>query len=371
MFLTLNPSYQRTLRGNVEILTIYQTHVILKVLILLDNLISDFSPLAGLTSLHTLRIERNWGRDISSLDSLNLTDFRYDQVCELPPVGPPVVSRIEGRNFPSVFQAWDHIKNKINVDEATASHDLYFGASFDLWWVTTSTEPYGLAKTFVGDLKRASEMHQRLIDYNANMLFLVEIRIHNHLWSSAFPPDSNFWLRDNNNQIIHNQNGINLINFLNPDVQDLIVDRIVAIEQCGLFDGIMLDGFAWNAIGFVDYHLHSATDAEIIAATTRIFRETRSRVRDDFLILVNANRTKPTAYAEYVNGSFMETEQDHPNGYTYRGLSDIEDALLWNEENLRSPQINCLEGEGIGTESPDSSNNRRWMRVFTTMGLTL
>ncbi len=190
MFLTLNPSYQRTLRGNVEILTIYQTHVILKVLILLDNLISDFSPLAGLTSLHTLRIERNWGRDISSLDSLNLTDFRYDQVCELPPVGPPVVSRIEGRNFPSVFQAWDHIKNKINVDEATASHDLYFGASFDLWWVTTSTEPYGLAKTFVGDLKRASEMHQRLIDIMPICFFLlksVSTTIYGHLHFPLIP----------------------------------------------------------------------------------------------------------------------------------------------------------------------------------------
>ena len=48
----------------------------------------------------------------------------------------------------------------------------------------------------------------------------------------------------------------------------------------------------------------------------------------------------------------------------------IEDTLHWAETHLRSPQINCLEGEGIGTEPPDSPNNLRWMRLFTTMSLT-
>ena len=38
---------------------------------------------------------------------------------------------------------------------------------------------------------------------------------------------------------------------------------------------------------------------------------------------------------------------------------------------MREPQINCLEGWGIPTEPPDSENNRRWMRLFTTMSLTL
>ena len=43
---------------------------------------------------------------------------------------------------------------------------------------------------------------------------------------------------------------------------------------------------------------------------------------------------------------------------------------MWAEEHLREPQINCLEGWGIGTEPPDSPENQQWMRVFTTMGLT-
>ena len=52
------------------------------------------------------------------------------------------------------------------------------------------------------------------------------------------------------------------------------------------------------------------------------------------------------------------------------GLIEIENTLLWAEENLRQPQVNCLEGWGVFTEAPDSPINRRWMRVFTTMSLT-
>ncbi|MYE91620.1 hypothetical protein F4X33_21785 [Candidatus Poribacteria bacterium] len=113
----------------------------------------------------------------------------------------------------------------------------------------------------------------------------------------------------------------------------------------------------------------------MIQAHLNIFRRVREQVRDDFLIVINTNRSKATRFAEYVNGTFMETGADdlggNPGGYTRDGLVEIEDTLTWSEKNLRSPQINCLEGWGIPTEPPDGPNNRRWMRVFTTMSLTL
>jgi hypothetical protein len=49
---------------------------------------------------------------------------------------------------------------------------------------------------------------------------------------------------------------------------------------------------------------------------------------------------------------------------------EIESTLLWAEENLRKPRSNWLEGYGVGHKAPDSPTNKRWMRVFTTMGLT-
>ena len=108
----------------------------------------------------------------------------------------------------------------------------------------------------------------------------------------------------------------------------------------------------------------------MIQAYFNILREIRQQVRDDFLIIVNANYTKPTRFAEFINGIFMETHKDHPGGYSHPWLMTLEDTLSWAETNLRKPRINCLQGDGIGIEPPDSRNNLRWMRLFTTLSLT-
>ena len=66
----------------------------------------------------------------------------------------------------------------------------------------------------------------------------------------------------------------------------------------------------------------------------------------------------------------METTRDLDSGFSNDRLAEIEDALIWFEENVREPKINCVQGQGISTERPDSPTNKRWMRVFTTMSLT-
>ena len=105
-------------------------------------------------------------------------------------------------------------------------------------------------------------------------------------------------------------------------------------------------------------------------ARDNILTGIREAVREDFLILVNTNRRKITRTGWAINGTFMETLRDYAGGYTHDGLIEIESTLLWAEENLREPRVNCLEGWGIKGEPPDSAANRRWMRVFTTMSLT-
>ena len=127
------------------------------------------------------------------------------------------------------------------------------------------------------------------------MVFLANFQIHNHFVTDAFPPNSDFWLRDAQGQIVKNSYGEYLIDFLKPEVQDLHARRIVAVARCGPFDGVMIDGFLGNATGFVGRQFYEATDEEIIQATLNIIRTARSQVRDDFLIIVNANDTKPTA----------------------------------------------------------------------------
>ena len=349
-----------------------------------NNQIVDFSPLANLVNLQELWINHNFGTDISPLQGLNLTDFRYDEVCDIEPLPPLVRERMESRSFPSVFQAWDDVAglDHLTREQRNVLHDLHWFSwipSNTLYWDTTSTQPtYGLATSFAGDLAEVREIRQRRLAQNPNMVFLRQIQLHSdhsHRRSEAFPPSSDFWLRDAQGQILRNSVGEHLINFLKPEVQDLLIKRIIAVERCGVFDGIMLDNFNGNGKYFVGRErFHHATDEEIIQAYLNIFQAVRSQVRNDFLILINTNRSKATRYTEYINGTFMETGADdlgdNPGGYTRRGLVEIEETLSWSEENLRSPQINCLEGWGIPTEPPDSPDNRRWMRVFTTMSLT-
>ncbi len=345
----------------------------LTTLILTHNQVGDLTPLANHPNLEKLYIRDNLVADFSPLNGLNLIELEYDEPCDIEPLLPPVRERIESRSFPSVFQAWDDIVglDHLTSDQRHALHDLHWSPFFGLGWRKTAAEPtYGVATSLAGDLAHAREVRQRRLDQNSNMVFLVEVRLHNHFTPEAFPPDSDFWLRDAQGQIVRNSVNEYLIDFLKPEVQDLLAKRIIAIARCGLYDGVFLDGFFLNGTGFVGRQFHSATDEEIIQAMLNIFQAIRSQVRDDFLILINTNRTKATRYAEYVNGTFMETGKDYSGGYTHAGLAKIESTLLWSEENFRLPQINSLEGWGMSIEPPDGPNNHRWMRVFTTMSLT-
>lgn len=342
----------------------------LKILILGSNLITDVSPLVNLTQLEVLNITDNPIWDFSTLQHLNLTIFESNRLCKIPSL--PVEERILTRSFPSVFKAWDSlIIAGLPKHGGIDYHDLAFSLTFGLNWQTTpSQSTRGLATRIGGNLEEAQNERDRLLTLNPNIVSLQHIIIHG-VSPSEFPPDSDFLLRDNKGEIVYSKI-INaaMINLMNPKVQDHFIERIVSIAECRLYDGIMIDGFAWNATGFVGRDVFPHSDEEIIAATTRILREARNRVREDFLILINAGSSKPTAYAEYVDGSFMECVREPHRHYNYSDLIEIEETLLWNEENLRYPQINSLEGFGLPDEPPDSPNNQRWMRVFTTLSLT-
>ena len=93
--------------------------------------------------------------------------------------------------------------------------------------------------------------------------------------------------------------------------------------------------------------------------------------------MVNANRDPLPITGKYLNGSFMETVL--PGGVPENRLeealsNEVEHSLLWLEENLQEPRINALEGtsffEGPLAQAADSPTNLRWMRAFTTLGLT-
>ena len=191
-----------------------------------------------------------------------------------------------------------------------------------------------------------------------------------HFNDEAFPPDTDFWARDENGEIARRPTGSPIINFLKPEVQDLLAKRIIAVERCGLYDGVHLDQWGDGINLRFDKRYFPVPDEDILQARLNILRSVREQVRDDFLIVVNGGLQKIPHYAEYINGSFMETGRDTPFGYSRNELEKIESTLLWSEKNLREPRTNCLQGTGIPTEPPDGPTNRRMMRIHTTLSLT-
>ena len=328
-----------------------------------SNRIEDVRPLANLVNLKTLLIEHNLIFDHSPLDALDLEEFTHDECCELPRLS--VQERLENRTFPSVFAAWgglgwSPVLNQPHLSdlEQMSQHDLYFCCLiFNQRFFNT-----GNNWEVRGVNEKAEQLRNDYLDLNPNMIFLVEIRVRDYP-PSTFPSDSPYWLRDEKGNPITSGNW--LLDFTHPDMQDMIVDLALAVAKCGLYDGVMLDWWNedWSTIPY-------RTVEQERSARLNIVRRIRETVGDNFLIIGNGNRRTFPMTGRYMNGTFMETLRDNDSGYSYEGLTQIENTLTWAEENLREPRINALEGWGITSESPDSPANLRWMRVFTTMGLT-
>ena len=339
------------------------------------NQIVDVSPLANLTALESLWINRNWIVDFRPILGLSLTELRYDEPCVLPNL--PIHDRLENRSFPSIVQGWDNtILNlpALSYEELTAYHDLYwdilpFGPRFRL-----TLDGYQVT----GDIERAIAERDELVAKNSNMLFLAEIRQRDAHSPSQYREDWFGWLRDEAGNRVRNlgHSDVYFIDFRLPAVQDIIVEQAISVANCGLYDGIMFDWWQENGGTLTTYgtnpRVSYSTPEEERQARLAILQRIRANVPEDFLILCNSNRRKLPLSAPYINGNFMETSFPLEIGsYTRDDIIEIETNLIWLEKNLREPQINCLRGQGIPTEPPDSPTNRQWMRLFTTMSLTL
>ncbi len=339
----------------------------LKSLHLNGNRIVDIRPLANLTQLKELFMDGNRIGDFSPLDGLSLDSLRYDEICELPYL--PVQERLQNRTFPSIFAAWRGVVNSPEPSdtEHIDRHDLYWDGPHTGLDNLKTPKGWRLG----GTVREAQEYRDSLFSLNPNMIFLAEVRVRD-VGIGYYPEDFPYWLRDENGNPVKSPSGnVVLTDFTQPGMQDIVVGYAVAVAECGLFDGIFFDWFAeWGTVlhGYYSYE-------EEQRAKDKILQRIRAQVRDDFLIIINTNRTKIPRRAWGINGTFMETLRDNQwdlsiaDSYTHTSLIEIEDTLLWVEEHLREPQVNCLEGWGIPTEPPDSPNNRRWMRVFTTMSL--
>ena len=345
------------------------------------NPIRDLSPLLNLPALRSLNIQNILVEDITPFLDLNLIEFRYDILCEPVEFSTiPVEERISNRTFPSVFQAVSPIwfegiplLDRYTEPESVPFPDLLLAGL--IHYGDLHFERRTLGADLILKENVPQELHAYYHGRNRNFISLYWWEF--MLWKpggALFPDESKYWMtdREGNRVNLDNQSYLNIVD---PEVQDILIKQGVAIASCGLFDGFMIDNFAGGPgriVSIDDRDSLKASSEEIEAAVIHIFSEIRARVPDDFIIIVNAGASKMESLSELINGSYIEGVSEPGRYYNtaYEDLSILENALLWNEANLRHPPVNGLEGFGIGTEHPNSPNNQKWMRVFTTLSLT-
>jgi hypothetical protein len=261
-----------------------------------------------------------------------------------------ITDRINDRNFPSIFQAWNRVEN-VPVDEITlaAKHDLlwqgysYFGLKWNNNFPGLGTE-FTPESIVLGLQKRKA-----LLQKNPNMIILMELR-HMDAAKNYLPSESPFWLRDNSGDYVYGwkEGGYIKLDHSNEDLKKIIIKQAFAAVNSGIFDGVMLD---WWTLA-VD------NDPDKLDLLKRI----RESIGPEELIIVNANDHTIPNSARYVNGIFMECYKSNKDD---RNWADIETTLLWAETNLQEPHINCLE-----TWFEKSRNDLNRMRATTTLALT-
>lgn len=258
----------------------------------------------------------------------------------------PLADRVAGRDFPSVFQAWNPADNLPGEERLTtlARHDLMFHAPdfFGLRWAGASE---GLATEFTpASLEAGRRMRADLLRRNPNIVLLAEIR-YRDAHASYLPPDHPWWMRkDGKLAPGWEEGGYFLLDFTNPAFRAHVARKAKAVVDSGVCDGVMLDW--WN------------DDDDRVA----LVREIRAAIGDDALVLANANDRRTPRTAPLLNGYFMECYKAE-SAEEWRTIAD---TLAWAETHLRPPRVNCLE-----TWHQGSRQDLRRMRATTTLALTL
>ena len=379
-------------RNQITDISALASLVRLKTLLLNNNRIEDISPLVALTDLKKLSVGNNWIVDLSPLAELPNTEIldvennpgSVVQECEFP--NPSVIPRIQDRTYPSVSGSWGSIRNRPPILPKLPWHHFHSAiAYFDIYFCCPETLGLKFKDTktgvhLIGDFKVAKARRDAILAFNPNAILLVPVKYYSDVKPHDYPEDWPLWLKDENGNRIIDIWRDALVDFTLPETQKWAIDQAKAIGACRLFDGIFFDH--WDE-GRRLRELRPL-EAEHIARDN-ILQGIRDAVDDDFLILVNTTEERIPRWAEYINGTFMQTypileipreditdsSQIIPLGYTHIDIFEIEQILIWSETHFREPRINVVSAEGLLKEPPEFPRNKQWMRLFTTMSLTL
>ncbi len=271
--------------------------------------------------------------------------------------------RVEERDYPSVFQAWNPIDMPGLFPQATLAERLKAAAKHDVLWeepvsqlgmgvklvlgAVWDGEHGGVATRFSEVSRRqALENRRRMLSMNPNMVLLMEVR-----WRDApgsfLPEGSPFWKHKDGRRVLGWDGGPEpyyLLDYENPDFAANVARQSKYALESGVYDGVMFD---WQ--GYLP-----------------IVRKVREAIGRKGLIIINLHDLidKGREYQDYINGAFMECNPAGSPASPVQGTWDgLENGLSYFEQHFQVPRVNCVEVMG------DRKDLRR-MRAATTLTLT-
>ncbi len=299
------------------------------------------------------------------------TSVHAEEICEIDRYN--IIERVESRHYPSLLSQFGIGPWETTFSEAENRelYDLIFynpGILLSYWRDTLD----GMKLIADPGLESSKRRRERLLASNPNLVFLAVVTFYlvpdNYKEREAFNSiRDDFFLRDENGEIVRDEiwNSV-LLDFTLPQTQQYIKDQVMAISQCGLFDGIFLDNWSEHP----RLYGYRTLEEEHIARD-KILQSIRE-IDEDFLILVNSGPHKIPRWAPYINGIWMEAGAGANSIYDSHELDQIQETLLWAETEapFREPLINALTADGNPGIPPDSSETLQVVRSLTTLVLT-
>lgn len=398
-----------------------------------DLTITDFSPNSGSKAFYRLGLSTNTNLLGTSISNL-----------------PSIRARNESVSFPKIFQPWEEAKvlaegRSNRVVGTNAQDQRYFTPRHNLRWEVIWRNPEREESFFSGpsEMTRAELLQKNRGDRKLNpaaiRLAVVEYYEGETNNPSFGPPASSpFWLRTASGSRIRNFDydggGTNfscLLDFSNPEFQDLIADRAAALVAEGLFDGIFLDCWSetragesqWFWVAHNDLNggggspspwgltngtpIGSSLSEVERNARLQLLAKIRAKIGTNKIIIANINyglagehalsAANPLLSGTNLDGVYMECamleviannylirdssnnpigygESLDPNPYLDPRVGDtywrkIEKTMAWVESpgNLRSQGLNCIE---IWHRfSKFDPRDLRWMRAGLSLTL--
>jgi hypothetical protein len=261
-------------------------------------------------------------------------------------------SKVEGRDFPSVFQAWEPASN-LSRAESLAKHDLVW-TGVGAYGLKGNSRWAGLATSYTGNVAGGGP----------NTVRLAEIRWYDGHFEDGDDPNKQYlpkghpwWLSKGGAMVGANTTLTSpyfRLDHHNPCFQAQVARQCKAAIAAGL-DGCMFDWWP-NA------------DADQV----QMLKGVREAIGNSGLIIVNANGADPESSMPYINGVFTEgfAASFWPSGQGYAKVP-YPKAEAWQylisdlqalESQTQSPHINAIEGWG-------GAGDERYLRALTAVVL--